>query len=39
MSFQPGEIEPSQRPGGEAPVIALAPAARVTFSRRELQKL
>jgi hypothetical protein len=39
MSFGPGEIEPSQLQGGEAPVVTLAPAARVTFSRRELDRI
>jgi hypothetical protein len=39
MSIGPGEIEPSQLQGGEAPVATLAPAARVTFSRRELDRI
>jgi Protein of unknown function (DUF2794) len=39
MSFGPGEIEPSQLQGGKAPVVTLAPAARVTFSRRELDRI
>ena len=39
MSFGPGEIEPSQLQGGEALVATLAPAARVTFSRRELDRI
>ena len=38
MTF--GETEPSQSHGGEAPVSAsLAPASRVTFDRRELDRL
>jgi hypothetical protein len=39
MTFGPGEIDPSQTKGGEAPVAALAPGARVTFNRRELDRL
>jgi Protein of unknown function (DUF2794) len=40
MSFGPGEIEPSQSHGGEASVVVpLAPATRVTFNRRELDRL
>ncbi len=38
MTF--GETEPSQVHGGEAPAVpALAPASRVTFDRRELDRL
>ena len=40
MTLGPGDIEPSQLHGGEAPiVVALAPAARVTFDRRELDRI
>jgi hypothetical protein len=39
MTFGPGEIDPSQSQGGEAPVANLAPGARVTFNRRELDRL
>jgi hypothetical protein len=38
MTFGPGELEPSQFHGGEA-VAALAPVHRVTFDRRELNRL
>ena len=35
-----GDIEPSQFHGGEAPgVVPLAPATRVTFDRRELDRI
>jgi hypothetical protein len=38
MSY--GETDPSQSPGGEtAPVAPYAPAARVTFDRRELTRI
>ena len=37
MSF--GESEPSQSPGGGAALPASAPAHRVTFSRRELDRI
>ena len=42
MSFEPGDIEPSEYRGGEAQgaPASLAPAAgRVTFERRELNRL
>src|SRR5712675_2963625 len=40
MTLGPGDIEPSQLHGGEAPVIvALAPASHVTFDRRELDRI
>ena len=40
MMLGPGDIEPSQFHGGEAPgVIPLAPASRVTFDRRELDRI
>ncbi len=41
MSFGPGEAEPSQFHGGEAPTAAppLAPAHHVTFDRRELHRI
>ena len=36
----PGDVEPSQLHGGEAPSVArLAPSHRVTFDRRELNRL
>jgi len=38
MSFGPGETEPSETRGGEAPVY-LAPRDRVTFSRHELDRI
>jgi hypothetical protein len=38
MSFGPGETEPSETRGGEAPVH-LAPRDRVTFSRHELDRI
>src|SRR5687768_15581721 len=37
MSLEPGDADPSQGHGGEAPSIA--PANRVTFERRELDRL
>jgi Protein of unknown function (DUF2794) len=39
MSFGPGDPEPSQFHGGEAPTARLAPASRVTFDRRELDRI
>ena len=40
MSLGPGEIEPSQSHGGAAPLFPrLAPASRVTFDRRELNRI
>src|SRR4051794_40602889 len=40
MTLGPGDIEPSQLHGGEAPVIvALAPASHVTFDRCELNRI
>jgi hypothetical protein len=41
MTFGPGETEPSQSHGGEAPGAApnLAPHSHVTFDRRELSRL
>jgi hypothetical protein len=41
MSFGPGEIEPSQPYGGESAnrPLPLAPDHRVTFSRRELDRI
>ena len=40
MTLGPGDIEPSQLHGGEAPVIvALAPASHVTFHRCELDRI
>ena len=38
MAVGPGDIEPSQFHGGEQ-AATLAPAQRVTFSRRELDRL
>jgi hypothetical protein len=38
MSFGPGETEPSEPRGGEAPP-SLAPRNEVTFSRRELNRI
>jgi hypothetical protein len=38
MTFGPGEIEPSASRGGEA-ATHLAPRDRVTFSRRELDRI
>src|SRR4249919_831610 len=34
-----GETDPSQSHGGETPIVSLAPTARVTFNRRELDRL
>ena len=34
-----GETDPSQLQGGETPAVPLAPGSRVTFSRRELDRL
>jgi Protein of unknown function (DUF2794) len=41
MTFGPGETEPSESRGGEAPgsVPPVAPANRVTFERRELDRI
>src|SRR6187399_2531452 len=40
MTFGSGEIDPSQSPGGGAPVrVAPAPVSQVTFSRRELNRI
>ena len=40
MTLGPGDVEPSQLHGGEpASVVALAPASRVTFDRRELDRI
>ena len=41
MSFSPGEIEPSEPRGGELAnrVLPLAPDHRVTFDRRELDRI
>src|SRR5438128_9953149 len=41
MTFGPGEPEPSESRGGEAPgsIPAVAPANRVTFERRELDRI
>jgi hypothetical protein len=40
MSFDPGEIDPSQSPGGGSPArSAAAPVDPVTFSRRELNRI
>jgi hypothetical protein len=40
MSFGPGEVDPSQSPGGGSPALrASAPVAQVTFSRRELKRI
>ena len=40
MSFGPGDTEPSQSAGGEhRGVSSLAPASRVTFERRELDRI
>jgi len=38
MTFGPGDTEPSQYHGGEA-YASLAPQSRVTFDRRELNRL
>src|SRR5258705_11465150 len=38
MTFGPGDTEPSQYHGGEAHA-SLVPASRVTFDRRELNRL
>jgi len=38
MAVGPGDIEPSQFHGGET-IATLAPAQRVTFDRRELDRL
>jgi len=40
MTLGPGDIEPSQSHGGEAPAAPLpVPASRVTFERRELDRI
>lgn len=40
MLFGPGEIDPSQSPGGGSPVPrSSAPLSQVTFSRRELNHI
>jgi hypothetical protein len=39
MSFGPGDTEPSQSHGGDAGVSQFAPVARVTFDRRELDRI
>jgi hypothetical protein len=40
MRLEPGDTEPRQFHGGEAPSAPpLAPASRVTFSRRELDRI
>src|SRR5206468_9838597 len=39
MSFGPGEIEPSEHRGGEAGMPSAAPVNRVTFERRELDRI
>ena len=41
MTFGPGETEPSQSHGGEAPGASpnLAPQSHVTFDRRELSRI
>jgi hypothetical protein len=41
MSFGPGDIEPSEPHGGESAnrALPLAPDNRVTFSRRELDRI
>jgi hypothetical protein len=40
MMLVPGDTDPSQFHGGEAPrVVPLAPATRVTFDRRELDRI
>ena len=41
MTFGPGETEPSESRGGEAPgsVPPVVPANRVTFERRELDRI
>jgi hypothetical protein len=39
MSLGPGDTEPSQRHGGETPAITALAPARVTFDRRELDRI
>ena len=39
MSLEPGDADPSQGHGGESGLQAFAPANRVTFSRRELNRI
>jgi uncharacterized protein DUF2794 len=40
MTFGPGDTEPSQLHGGEAPGVSpVAPANRITFERRELDRI
>ena len=40
MTLGPGDVEPSQLHGGEpVSVVPLAPASRVTFDRRELDRI
>src|SRR5215470_4259038 len=39
MTFGPGETEPSERRGGDGRVPSVAPANRVTFERRELDRI
>jgi hypothetical protein len=39
MSLEPGDADPSQGHGGESGPQAFAPASRVTFNRRELDRI
>src|SRR5947209_7680558 len=39
MTFGPGETEPSEPRGGDLSVAPVAPASRVTFERRELDRI
>ena len=39
MSFGPGEIDPSQSPGGGTPARHAPAPSQVTFSRRELNRI
>jgi Protein of unknown function (DUF2794) len=39
MKLEPGDADPSQGHGGESGPQAFAPANRVTFSRRELDRI
>src|SRR6476661_4075101 len=39
MTFDSGEADPSQSPGGGSPRATPAPVHRVTFNRRELNRI
>jgi hypothetical protein len=39
MTLEPGDADPSQRHGGDSGPHAFAPANKVTFNRRELDRI